>query len=146
MATHAPVGMIGLGLGWIWCAIVSLFWIAALALGYGGLDEGLTYFKNEWWSPIAMAAYFGSVAASWVGGIVGPIFVGPTRRRNVVLTSSLLSGAGGALLAAPLAAAVGWQVWQAEPRSPLFLELTICIGAVAGVFTGLLAGRHVSPG
>ena len=64
----------------------------------------------------------------------------------MVLTSSLLSGAGGALLAAPLAAAVGWQVWQAEPRSPLFLELTICIGAVAGVFTGLLAGRHVSPG
>ena len=78
LAMRLKRGMIGLGLGWIWCTIVSLFWIAALALGYGGLDEGLTYFKNEWWSPIAMAAYFGSVAASWVGGIVGPIFVGPT--------------------------------------------------------------------
>ena len=143
-ATRLGRGAIGFGLGWVWCSAGSLLWLAALALGYGGLDEGLSRFKDEWWSPIAMAAYFGSVAGSWAGGAVGPAAVGPTRRRHPILTSSLLGGAAGGTLAAAVGAAVGWLVWRDEPRSSHVFELPMYVGAVLGVLAGLCAGRSIS--
>jgi hypothetical protein len=112
---------------------------------YGGLDEGLSRFRGEKWAPVAGAAFFGSVAGSWVGGTVGPVAIGPSRLRRPVATSSLLGGAWGGVAAAGAGAVVGWLVWREDPRSALVLQLPLCVGAAVGVLTGLCAGRAVSP-
>ena len=130
----------GFGLGWVWASITSLFWIEALAAGYGGLERGLELFKGEKWVPIVGAAFFASTVASWVGGTVGPVVLGPSRYRSPVLGSSLLGGTSGAALAAVVGATGGWLVWV-ELAWPVNAILPLGLGLLVGVLTGWLAGR-----
>jgi hypothetical protein len=107
-ATRLGRLVIGFGLGNLWGSVVSVFWIAALAAGYGSLDRGLMLFKDEWWSPIGAAAFFGSIVGSLVGGMVGPVALRVSRNRSSsILGSSLLGAATGAVLAASVGVLVG---------------------------------------
>ena len=134
----------GFCLGWVWCSVASLLWVGALAVGYGGLDRGLSLFKDEWWAPIGFAAYFGSVAGGWVGGTVGPAGLGPSRSRRPVLGSSLLGGASGVVLGAAAGAAVGWLVQPGSPQPSPAVRLSLGLGALVGILTGWLAGRSLT--
>lgn len=143
MAQRFKRGVIGFALSWVWCSVGSLLWLAALAVGYGGLDEGLSRLKDESWAPVAMAAYFGAVTGCWVGGTVGPVTIGPCRRHRPVLYSSLLGGVMGGALATAAGAAVGW-VWQDEARSDLGVEPAMYVGVGVGIIAGRRAGRVIS--
>ncbi|MBN9522286.1 hypothetical protein J0H58_27835 [bacterium] len=146
VAVRLARGLLGFCLGWVWSSAGSLAWLGALAAGYGGLDEGLSRLKDEAWAPLAMAAYFGSVAGSWAGGTVGPMAVGPTRRRYPVVGSSLIGGGLGGVLAAAVGAAAGWAVWRGAPKSPLVLLIPMSLGVPLGVAAGWVAGRAVGRG
>jgi hypothetical protein len=134
-------GVLGVVLGWAWCSALSLLCLGALAAGYGGLDRGLSLFKDEWWAPIAFAAYFGSVAGSWAGGAVAPVALGPSRLRLPVVASSLAGGAAGGLLAAAPGALAGWLVWRESPQSMLVVQLPLILGVPLGLLAGWVAGR-----
>jgi hypothetical protein len=134
-------GVIGFCLGCVWCLIFSLGWVGALTVGYGGLDRGLTLFKDEWWARIAFAAYLGSLTGSWVGGTMGPVGLRPSRHRPSILVSSFLGGAAAAVLAAIVGALVGWMVWRESPGSMLIVQLPLILGVLLGVLAGWLAGR-----
>lgn len=143
-ATRVTRGITGLCLGWVWMSTGSLLWLGALALGYGGLDEGLIQFKAEEWAPIGAAAYFGSVSGSWAGSTVGPAALGPTQRRRPVLTSSLIGAIAGGVLAAAVGATIGWAVWQKDPKSQLVLTLPMGVGIALGASAGWFCGRAIS--
>ena len=131
----------GFCLGWVWHTVVSLLCLGALAVGYNGLDEGLSQFKGEWWAPICFAAYFASVTGSWFGGMVGPLTLGPTRYRRPVINSSFVGGAAGALFAAGVGARVGWLVGR-EPTGSMFAaRLSLELGVPVGIVAGWVAGR-----
>ena len=104
----------------------------------------MSRFKGVAWAPIAMAAYFGSVAGSWAGGTIGPVAVGPTRRRNAVVGSSLIGGMLGGVLAAVVGAVAGWAVWREAPRSELVVLLPMYFGVPIGIVTGWVSGRVLS--
>ncbi|MDY3550968.1 hypothetical protein R5W24_000037 [Gemmata sp. JC717] len=118
-------------------------WLAVLAAGYGGLDTGLSRFKSEPWAPVAMAAYFGFVSGAWVGGAVGPVAVGASRRRRPVLTSSFLAAMVGGASAATGGAALGWLLWRGGAGVELVLKTTLWFGAVAGALAGVCVGWAV---
>src|SRR5207244_12726021 len=105
-----------------------------MAVGYNGLDRGLSLFRDEWWAAIVFAAYFGSVTGGWVGAAVAPLTLGPTRYRRPVMDSSFVGWAAGTLLAAAIGARVGWLVEREAAGSmltvPLSLELGVPVGLV----------------
>ena len=144
VATWLTRGVLGFCLGWVWCSAGSLVALEALAVGYGGLDQGLSRLKDEAWGPVAMAAYFGSVAGCWAGAVVGPMAVGATRRRYPVVGSSLVGGALGGIMAAAVGAAAGWAVWRDSPQSTLVLRLPMYFGVPLGVVAGWVGGRALS--
>src|SRR5436190_581922 len=87
----------GFVLGWIWSSFLTLGWIALAITAYGSFDDALVRLKkDEPWAPIASASFFASVAASFLGGVVGPLVAGWSRRP--VLGSSARGGAWGAAL------------------------------------------------
>jgi len=128
----------------LWCPIVSLGWVGALAVGYGGLDRGLALFKDEWWGRIAFAACVASVTGCWAGGTMGPVGLRPSRYRPSILLSSLLGGASAAVLAAIVGAFVGWMVWRQSPQSMLIVQLPLGLGVLVGVLTGWITGRSLT--
>ena len=137
-------GVAGFCLGCVCCLIVSLGWVGALTIGYGGLDRGLALFKDEWWAKIAFAAYSGSLTGCWAGGTMGPVGLRPSRHRPSILVSSLLGGASAAVLAAVVGASVGWMVWRQSPQSMLIVQLPLGLGVLVGVLTGWLTGRFLT--
>ena len=133
----------GFGLGWVWSSVISLIWVGALAAGYGGLDRGLSMFKDEWWAHIGFAALFASVVGSWVGSTVGPAVLGPSRYRSPVLASSLLGAGLGAVHGAVLGAVLGW-LWGDDSPQSVRSILPLAAGVLVGLVTGWRAGKSLT--
>ena len=134
----------GFGLGWVWSSIACLIWVGALAAGYGGLERGLSMFKDEWWAHIGFAALFGSVVGSWVGSTVGPApLCGPSRYRSPVLGSSLLGAGLGAVHGALLGGTLGW-LWGEDSPQSIRAMIPLAAGVLVGVVTGWRAGMSLT--
>src|SRR5262245_31535858 len=83
----------GLVLGWVWSSLVCLAWVGLAAAAYAGLDRALSQLKGEPWAPVALAGFFASASASFLGGLIGPLAA--ARPRRSVLGSSAWGGVWG---------------------------------------------------
>jgi hypothetical protein len=138
-------GVAGLGLGYLWACVVALGWVGLATVGYGTLDNALERLPDERWYPIALAGFFASVPASFLGGLVGPLSVGrPRRVRRPVLTGSACGSAISAVLGLASGLFVGWATWEPPPRSMLFIHLALAISVPTGLGGGWLGGRLIA--
>lgn len=129
----------GLVLGWIWSSLVTLGWLGLAAAPYGDLDRALARLKDEPWGTVGFAGYLASVPASFLGGLVGPLAAGRSRRS--VLGNSARGGAWGAALGAAAGLLAGWAFWQYAPRSLALVWVALGLGVAAGLVGGWLGGQ-----
>jgi hypothetical protein len=132
----------GLALGWVWSSLLCLGWVGLAAAAYGGFDRALSQLKDESWAPVALAGFFASASASFLGGLVGP--VAAARSRRFVLGSSAWVGAWGAALGLAIGLFVGWAVGQPEPGSRAWAYAALGLSVPAGLAGGWLGGRAKS--
>jgi len=128
----------GLVFGWIWSSLVSLAWVGLAVAAYGDLDLALRRLKGEPWAAIPMTGLFGSVPASLLGGLIGPLVGGSSRRS--ILNNSARGAAWATALGAVAGLLVGRLVTRVLPDRRLVAYLGLGVSVPAGLIGGCLGG------
>jgi hypothetical protein len=136
----------GLLLGFIWASLVSFAWIGLAAAVYGGFDKALQEMKPSRWLWAALAGYYVSVPASFIGGLVGPLALGSlsTRVRQPVVSSSACGAGISAALGIIVGPWTGWFLWEYDPTSLVYIGVALGLSLPVGFLGGWLGGRALA--
>jgi hypothetical protein len=136
-------GIVGFLLGYVWTCLVSLVWAGLAMAVHGSFDKALEVMKLNPWNQTAFASCLTSMAASFFGGLIGPLALGSlsTGARPPLLRNSALGGGLGAGLGAIVGAVTGWLFWEHDPRSTSWMWVAVGLSLPIGVIGGWLGGR-----
>jgi hypothetical protein len=128
--------------GWIWATVVQLTWLGVAAAYFGDLEAALDKMKGLPWLDVAVAGFVTSSLAAWIGGVAGPMLLGPVvRTRRPILVGSAVGGAACGLVGA------GFGTTCSHLMAPLrFGNSDILVAAILGlaVPAGILGGWAAS--
>jgi hypothetical protein len=151
----------------MWYLIVSVAWLGLAVAVYGDLEKALEGTKTvpenrprpfqirflptperrpfSLPAECALSAYFASAYASFFGGLVAPLLLGPfTRVRRPILLSSACGGGLAAFIGMVVGPLIGCLGWALAPSSMFFMTAALGISLPVGLVCGWLCARIVN--
>lgn len=128
-------GAVGLGLGWMGCALAALLWSM---IGFQSDSP-----KNDHdllRSSLLSGTFLGAMSASWIGSIAGAVAYRRGNWNKVILCAIFGSGLG-VVLGAVFGLASAWTGWEYDHRSMVAVWAPFAASLPAGMLGGWLAAR-----
>jgi hypothetical protein len=136
-----PRALAGVAFGFGCNGAVQACWVGLLVAVYGSLDTAFNDMRPTAAMQVGFAAYFASLPASFLGGLIAPLVLSAsTQRRRAIMLSSVCGAVLATVAAVVLGASAAWLVWQVAPRSMVFVWIALCLGVTAGIGGGWLGG------
>src|SRR5262245_36203623 len=143
----------GIAFGFGCNGAVQFCWLGLLVVVYGSLDSALRDMRPTATMQPAFAAYFASLPASFLAGLLAPLVLGQgARSRRAIVLSAVVGAALATVTALVLGALAGWlRANGKNEKMPVILAVFVIFSvrskrASCTALDGLLVGRLGSRG